>query len=429
MSSILQLVVALATLIILHEIGHFIAARLVKVDVEEFGIGFPPRFARLWRRKGEIHISGKQVTIPMGTKALMDLEKSMWVDAVTRQSEDGGYVLDNLTILDPKLDDLESRVEIVDDKVHLRGELTHVKAGMLFSLNILPLGGFVRMKGETDPDDPGGLHAASPWARLAIYFAGPLMNLLVGVLLYTFMFTQTGIPDFTKVLVVGISPDSPAEQVGMLEGDIISLAAGQAIDSTDTLRDTIYANLGEEIIIAVERGEEQFEFSLVPRENPPEGEGAIGIIMSNPVQNVGWLSAIPLGTQATFQHSLLLATLPAQVMRGSIDPSLARPIGYKGMYDLYQNVSEMESPIPASPVNLFILQFFASVTISLGALNLLPIPGLDGGRIIFTLPEIIIRRRIPVEWQNMINFISITALIALFIYINMLDFTNPVQIP
>lgn len=355
MSAILQLIVALATLIIIHEIGHFIAARLVKVDVKEFGIGFPPRILTLFEMRG--------------TK---------------------------------------------------------------YSLNWLPLGGFVRLKGETDPDnldDQGSLHAAGPWARLLIYFAGPLMNLLVGVLIYAIIFTQTGAPDFSKVLVVGVSSDSPAEQAGVMEGDIISFAAGEKINSTDKLRNTIYANLGADIDISVQRGEQQFEFILVPRVDPPEGEGAIGIIMSNPVEAIGLIDALPMGAQATYTHALLLATLPGQVMRGAIDPDLARPVGYKGMYDIYQNLSESDSPVPESPINLNILQFFAAITISLGALNLMPIPGLDGGRIIFTLPEIILRRRIPLQWQNVINMISITALIALFIYINLLDFTNPIQLP
>jgi regulator of sigma E protease len=351
--SIIQLVVALSVLIILHEIGHFLAARLLKVEVEEFGLGYPPRALTLF----EVN----------GTK---------------------------------------------------------------YSLNWLPLGGFVRLKGEVENHDaPGGLHAASPWARLMIYFAGPLMNLLVGILIFAFMYTQTGAPDLTKVQVVGVSPASPAEAVGLQDGDIITVAAGNKVTGTENLSQTIYSHLGEEIDLSFMRGEEVYNVSIVPRENPPEGEGAIGIYMNYPIQPVGFFGALPYGAQATYYYSIFLLNIPGEVIRGAIDPSLARPVGYKGIYDAYQYVQEQEEPFPESPISLNIMRFFASITISLGVLNLLPIPALDGGRILFTLPEIVIRRRIPLEWQNIINMVSITALIALFLYINLLDFTNPIQFP
>ncbi len=350
--SILQLVVALSVLIILHEIGHFLAARITKVDVEEFGLGYPPRALTLF----EIN----------GTK---------------------------------------------------------------YTLNWLPLGGFVRLKGEVDTDTPGGLHAASPWARLFIYAAGPLMNFLVGVLIFAFMYTQTGAPDYTKVEIVGVASGSPAEQVGLQDGDIITGVAGITVDSTQILSETIYANLGEDVDLSFMRGEQAYQVSIVPRENPPEGEGAIGIIMSNATYPINLIEALPLGAQATYYHTIFLLMIPGEIIRGAIDPGLARPVGYKGIYDAYQYVQERDEPLTDSPVSLNVLQFFASISISLAVFNLLPIPALDGGRIAFTLPEIILRRRIPIEWQNAINVISMTALIALFLYINFLDFTNPIQFP
>jgi regulator of sigma E protease len=89
----------------------------------------------------------------------------------------------------------------------------------------------------------------------------------------------------------------------------------------------------------------------------------------------------------------------------------------------------MEAPAPESPLNVNVLQFFATITISLSVLNFLPVPALDGGRILFTLPEIILGRRIPQKWQNAINTVSFIALIMLLIYINILDFTNPIELP
>lgn len=349
--TIIQLVLAISALIILHEIGHFAAARLIKIEVEEFGLGFPPRAIKLFKYRGTE-----------------------------------------------------------------------------YTLNWLPLGGFVRIKGEGDPSIPDGLAAANPWKRIFVYAAGPAMNLLAAVVLYAILISQVGVADTDKVIVLEVDAGSPAALAGMQADDHILRANDLEIDSTIALRNEIYANLGEEMSIEVQRNGEQLNFTMVPRTNPPEGEGAVGIIMGNPTRSIGWLEAIPQGALATADHIVALATLPGEVIKGTIEPELARPVGYKGMYDLYQDVQEVET-VPGAPPSFNVIWFFTTITISLGVINLFPIPALDGGRILFALPEILIGRRIPVEWQNAINVISFTLLILLFVYINILDFTNPVQIP
>jgi regulator of sigma E protease len=150
--------------------------------------------------------------------------------------------------------------------------------------------------------------------------------------------------------------------------------------------------------------------------------------MGNPTEQINWFEAIPYGLASTYNHSIALITLPSEVIRGAISPEQARPVGYKGMYDIYQNVQEREL-VPGAPQSLNTIWFFTTITISLGILNLLPVPALDGGRILFVLPEIIFRRRIPIEIQNLINMVSFTIMILLFFYINYLDFANPVQLP
>ena len=82
-----------------------------------------------------------------------------------------------------------------------------------------------------------------------------------------------------------------------------------------------------------------------------------------------------------------------------------------------------------APINVNVLGFFAWISVTLGIVNLLPIPALDGGRILFILPEIVLRRRIPTEWQSAIITISFVVLILLMLYINLLDFIDPMQLP
>ncbi len=336
---LLQFIAGIAVLILLHEIGHFLAARLFNVEVEEFGIGFPPRLVTLFEKKGTI-----------------------------------------------------------------------------FSLNWIPLGGFVRPKGENDPEIEGGLAAASPWVRLGVLFAGPLTNILVGILLGTFLFFSIGdrVPD--KVLVDYITPGSPAETSGLQPGDLFISVNGQLIDDMEKLQTIISDNLGKSVSVIIERGSESITFDLVPRTNPPEGEGPLGVSLTNPIKPVSLVTAASRGITVTYENIRGILALPGRLINGSASPEEGRLVGYKGMYDIYTN---LQSP----------LWFFMIISISLGITNLLPIPALDGGRILLTLPEIVLRRRVPPKYENALNLIGFTALILLMIYINVQDFINPIQLP
>mgnify|MGYP000542523149 CR=1 FL=1 len=335
---LMQFIGGLAILIIVHELGHFLSARALGVDVEEFGIGFPPRLVKLFK-----------------------------------------------------------------------------VGGTIFSINWIPLGGFVRLKGENDPSVPGGLAAASPWVRLGVLFAGPLMNLAVGVLLAIVFIYSLGEPVLDRVQVQGVALGSPAEQAGLLAGDEILRVNGQEIDTVEQLHEIIYANLGQEVQITYLRGEQVGEVSLVPR-NPPPEEGAIGISMGYVVQPTTWAKAIPGGLRLAVDYGRSVLTLPFRILRGEISPEEGRPVGYKGMFDIYQQI---RNP----------LWFFMVISMSLGIFNLLPIPALDGGRILFTLPEIVLRRRVPAQYENIIHLVGFALLILLLLYVNLQDFLNPVQLP
>src|SRR4030065_2485731 len=107
-----------------------------------------------------------------------------------------------------------------------------------------------------------------------------------------------------------------------------------------------------------------------------------------------------------------------QIIRGQSTAPEGRLVGLKGMFDLYSSVRESEGT-PGIPAVVNVMVFFSSISISLGLMNLFPIPAVDGGRILFTFPELIIRHRIPPKYEIMVNTISFALLILLMIYINL----------
>lgn len=199
----LLIIPILAFLIIVHELGHFFAARSVGVKVEEFGLGIPPR-AKGWTRNG-----------------------------------------------------------------------------VIWSLNWIPFGGFVRVKGEDGTDmGEGSMNRKGPLQRAFFLAAGSAMNFLVAIIVSILLVAFQGVPDNTdRIYVASVSADSPAEGAGWLPGDAIVAVDGEEITSSGQLQTAINDHRGEDVEVTIRRGDQIVETHLTPRENPPRNQGATGIQM------------------------------------------------------------------------------------------------------------------------------------------------------
>jgi regulator of sigma E protease len=352
-------VLVFAGIILLHELGHFVVARLLHIEVEEFGIGFPPRLVKLFSWKGTD-----------------------------------------------------------------------------FTLNWIPLGGFNKIKGEDDPTIPGGMAAANPWKRLPVLLAGAAMNLLTAVLVYTIFFSQIGIPDRHAVVIGAVASGSPAELAGLKTGDLVVTAGGQPIDSTDRLIKVTFTSLDKPVQLVIHRADQVLDITLTPRSNPPAGEGPMGISIGNPIYPAkSWFETIPTSFSAVGGDISSLLSLPGRIIAGTVSSQEAQIGGPRSIWNLFQQSVARDvasrQPVsggsqPAAPTN-YTLMVIISLTLTVGVINLLPIPALDGWRIFMSLTEIILNRRIPAKYQAAINGIGFMVLLVLLGFFYIKDIISPIN--
>jgi len=472
--NILIFILVFGGMVIIHEFGHYIIARLCKVEVEEFGIGLPtPGAITLWSAKGFLFLkSGKRIEIPFNFKTpwnwndLVNTNAKITVDQVNDQlvlrsievgkfeeqrqrskdplAMDHVYVDTNGNVVQPPQENISANVSrkvvkagTTTGSMELSDSIAEVHPGTRFTLNWLPFGGFVRPKGENDPTIEGGLAAANPWRRLAVLVAGPLMNLITAVIIYSFVFNNAGVPDTRRVLVATVFANSPAQQAGFQTDDIFVSGNGRAIDSFDKLGEIVDANENKPVLFVMERAGKQIELTATPKLNEQEKDVMIGVGLSNPLKPAtSILEPLNYGARYAYYNARLLISLPAQLIRGSLPAEQSRLVGLKGIYDIMSqsvesDVKASQAPAATAAANPFeqmrTLLLVASLSISLGVFNLFPFPALDGGRIIFILPELIFRRRVSPQVENFVHAAGMAVLLLFMLYVNVMDFVDPVS--
>lgn len=299
-----------------------------------------------------------------------------------------------------------------------------------YSLNWIPLGGFVRMLGEEDPAEPRSFARARKRWRIAILLTGSAMNLLAAGLFFSIAYAA-GWPTVTatEVQISRVLADSPAEHAGLQSGDVVVSLAGQAVASTADLRKITDANLGRAVSVEVRRGQESATLTVAPRAKWPEGEGPIGIAISDRPTKMepvyyGPIDAVAHGFRELGRTGLLTFTLPVIAVQQGLW-ELVRPVGPVG---LFQATSQATAETVRSGWWFPLLYMAATLGAGLGIANLLPIPGLDGGRLVFVLLELLRGRRVNPEREGLIHLIGMAVLVSLVLVITYFDILIPVNL-
>lgn len=354
----------LVVLVLVHELGHFVAAKRAGITVEEFGVGFPPRIGSVMYR------------------------------------------------------------------------------GTRYSLNWIPLGGFVKMLGEdgdveirrlreqgmTDAEVEtamaGAFNRRPVWVRVVVLLAGVVMNFILAASLFAVALSMPTLIGEGPLTVTEIQPDSPAE--GRLEvGDVIVAVDGREFARSAELTEYVAEHGGEEVTLEVERDGSTVELTITPRvvseEDRASGVGPIGFaydparIIEEPSTVDGPIDAVVSGTATAWAIAVQIPGGLADAVGGLLGLNPEAPDA-RGPIGIAQETGRvLEAPLVSQ------LFFVGLLSVNLAVLNVLPFPPLDGGQIAVVVIEAIRRRRLPAEREALIYLTGFAVLIALVILISIQD--------
>lgn len=351
--TLIVFVLILSVLVMVHELGHFLAALFFHIKVEEFGFGLPPRL--------------------FGIK---------------------------------------------------RGEI-------MYSLNWLPIGGFVRLLGENAEVEVNpkkvskeikerAFYMRPIWQRSIVLVAGVCMNFVLAVVIISFLFTQGVNVPTNRVHVEKIIANSPAESIGLLKNDVItSLQRGEekiSVAKGEDLTGFTRKHLGELITLHVNRDGKEYTFQIIPRKTFPSTEGPMGLVISTYEKKSYSVWEAPIkglgeALRTSYEIAKGIGTLFWKLVTfQNLSKDVAGPIGIEQMTG-----EAIKFGLTA------VLEMMGILSLNLAIVNILPFPALDGGRLLFVIIEAVSGRRVKAQVEHLIHNVGMIILLGLVLVVTIND--------
>jgi regulator of sigma E protease len=283
-----------------------------------------------------------------------------------------------------------------------------VRKGTEFSLRLLPFFSYVRMAGEQgeDASSGGSFLQKSVWQRMAVIGAGPLSFFVLAAVLFAGLFAFAGVGQPTTVIQEAVK-GFPADAAGLRAGDKVVAMNGEQVKDWDSIVRVIHANPNKKVVFTVEREGRTLSLDVMSSKNPDDPtKGYVGVrptvvmVRQNPAQ------AVISGIIQTGAVTVIWAKGIIMMISGKVEADLIGPVG------IVQLIGQASRYGLVSLVSLA-----AAMAANLGALNLLPIPALDGGKLLFLIVEAIRGKPIDPEKENMVHFIGFALMIVLAVFI------------
>lgn len=363
MLTLLVFLIILGLLVFVHELGHFVVARRNGIKAEEFGFGFPPRAI-------------------------------------------GCY-----------FNEKTNKWKIIAGNKHVESKNT------IYSLNWFPLGGFVRIKGEDGEGkmEKDSFAAKSAWIRIKVLAAGVLMNFLLAWVLFSLLLflginkevdqNDTSVAG-TKIQIAAVVAKSPAYEMGIREGDTVLKCVGTdarctgAFANIAELQAFVNENKGKQITLEILRGDKVLDLTGVPRLEAPDGEGLLGIGLAQTIfVKYSLWESVKQGPAVMWNVLLMMGVVLKGLFAGDTT-NIGGPLAIA-------HFTKQATALGFASL----VQLAALLSVNLGIVNILPIPALDGGRIMFILIEKIKGSKVSPKTENAMHTAGFFLLMILMVYL------------
>ncbi|MCS5656370.1 MAG: site-2 protease family protein [Dehalococcoidia bacterium] len=421
-----SLVPLLLILVVVHEFGHYATARAMGVKVLEFGVGFPPRAFGVYTGNTPVLVDG--ATRYVGLSGPEDLSRGQKIKVSSAENGQGNLVA-RVIELSKKVARGEEGDEPDEERLGEKDLLKHegkvrsvvdgslVLADMLYSVNWAPIGGFVRLAGEANPNVPRSLAGKGTGTRFLVLIAGPLMNAILPLLIFTVLLMIPRDVSVGRLVIQEVGENTAASEAQVRAEDAVLQANGKDIKNRLEFTREINLNGGSQMSILVERGGQELLLHLQPRFDTESARWLVGVFprlddvtivkRSEPI----W-EAIPNSFVNTWEMLVLVKQALGGAFGEGSSPEFSGPIG----------IAQVTGEITRDGGWVGWLGVGILLSINLAILNVLPIPMLDGGRIFFVVLEWARRgKKIPAHREGMVHLIGFALLMGGIVLVSVND--------
>ncbi|KIL50506.1 metalloprotease RseP [Jeotgalibacillus alimentarius] len=418
MNSVIAFIIIFGALVFFHELGHFVFAKRAGILCREFAIGMGPKILAFKKNETQYTLRllpiGGYVRMAGEDAEMLELKPGFRAGLILGENEKVKKVILNNKDRYPDLRVVEVADADLDKELYIKGYEEGEETLQTFTLSEKAV--FIEDGVETQiaPWDRQ-FNSKKLYQRFLTIFAGPAMNFVLAFVVLAVLAMLAGVPNEEPILGDVIEGD-PASEAGLQQGDVVTSIAGKEITTWTDLTDIISDSPGEELTVDVVRGGQPLSFEVTPRvevyENGDEEirQGIMGVY-NDLIESPSIFQSIAYGAERTYEFTVLIFDLLGQLVTGqfSID-ALAGPVG------IYKNTEQV-----AAAGVYQLMQWGAVLSINLGIMNLLPLPALDGGRLLFFGVEALRGKPIDRQKEGMVHFVGFALLMLLMIVVTWND--------